>query len=80
MDGISSGFLVDTTPPEISSSPKHLEYFGLVENTQFDRSSVKVEWKVADPESYIERQYLSLKSHLGGDFALSSTLVRIKIF
>lgn len=80
MDGISSGFLVDTTPPEISSGPKHLKYFGYVENTQFDRSSVKVEWKVADPESYIERQYLSLKSHLGGDFALSSTLVRIKIF
>lgn len=80
MDGISSGFLVDTTPPEISSGPNYLQYFGLEEKTQFDRSSVKVEWKVADPESYIERQYLSLKSHLGGDFALSSTLVRIKIF
>nr|XP_034332757.1 uncharacterized protein LOC105327902 isoform X2 [Crassostrea gigas] len=75
VDGISSGFLVDTTPPEISSGPNHLHYFGLEEKTQFDRSSVKVEWKVADPESYIERQYLSLKSHLGGDFALSSTLI-----
>ncbi|XP_052707847.1 uncharacterized protein LOC128183063 isoform X2 [Crassostrea angulata] len=74
-DAISSGFLVDTTPPLISSGPKFTRDFGLVADTQFYRSSVKVEWKVADPETHIERQYLSLKSHHGGDFQHSSTQI-----
>ncbi|XP_062606252.1 uncharacterized protein LOC134268062, partial [Saccostrea cucullata] len=72
-DGVSNGFIVDETPPEITSGPKFSRKFGLVENTQFYRSAVKVEWKVEDPESHIERQYLSLKSHIGGEFNLSST-------
>lgn len=76
-DGVSNGFFIDSTPPEIEEGPKFTRDFGLVANTQFCRTSVKVGWKVADPESHIERQYLSLKSHLGSDFALSSTQVNI---
>lgn len=76
-DGISNGFLIDSSPPEIEEGPVFTRDFGLVGNTQFFRSSVKVRWKVADPESHIERQYLSLRSHLGGYFALSSTQVNI---
>lgn len=77
IDATSSGFLVDATPPVISSGPKFTKDFGLVASTQFYRSSLKVEWKVADLQSHIERQYLSLKSHHGGDFQHSSTQVKV---
>nr|XP_022322835.1 uncharacterized protein LOC111124268 [Crassostrea virginica] len=36
---------------------------------------MKVEWTVTDTESHIERQYLSIKSHIGGEFDLASTKV-----
>ncbi|XP_078321865.1 uncharacterized protein LOC111103999 isoform X3 [Crassostrea virginica] len=75
VDVTSNGFLVDPTAPDIKKGPTFSRDFGLVENTQFYRSSIKVEWKVGDPESHIERQYLSLRSHLGSDFELSSTQV-----
>ncbi|XP_062576068.1 uncharacterized protein LOC134237945 [Saccostrea cucullata] len=75
VDGISNGFLVDETPPVISNGPKLTNGSALVENTQIYRSLVKIEWTVADPESHIERQYLSLRAHIGGDFNLSSTKV-----
>jgi hypothetical protein len=39
-------------------------------------SSMKVKWKVEDAESYIKRQFLSIKSHIGGEFMLSSQSVR----
>ena len=76
-DVTSNGFLVDPTAPDIKKGPTFTRDFGLVENTQFYRSLVKVEWKVEDQESHIERQYLSLRSHLGGDFELSSTQVKL---
>lgn len=38
---------------------------------------MKVEWSVNDAESHIERQYLSIKSHIGGEFDLSSTKVKL---
>ncbi|XP_061176007.1 uncharacterized protein LOC133184958 [Saccostrea echinata] len=74
-EGVSNGFLIDETPPVITSGPKFTKDSALVENTQIYKSLVKVEWKVNDPESHIERQYLSLKSHIGGDFNLSSVQV-----
>ncbi|CAG2247187.1 unnamed protein product [Mytilus edulis] len=36
---------------------------------------MKVEWAVDDEESHIKRQYLSIKSHIGGEFMLSSQSV-----
>jgi hypothetical protein len=77
VDAVSNGFLVDETPPEIKFGPKFKRDFGLVENTQFHRSSFKVEWDVDDPESHIDRQYLSVKSHIGGYFDLFSTQVSV---
>lgn len=59
MDATSSGFLVDTSAPEIRSGPQITRDFSLVDNTQFYRSTIKVEWQVEDQESYVERQYLS---------------------
>ncbi|XP_061176006.1 uncharacterized protein LOC133184957 [Saccostrea echinata] len=74
-DGISNGFFIDETPPKITNGPKLTNGSKLVGNTQVYRSLVKIEWNVADPESHVETQYLSLKSHIGGDFRLSSTQV-----
>jgi hypothetical protein len=40
---------------------------------------MKVEWMVDDAESYIKRQFLSIKSHIGGEFMLSSQLVSYNV-
>jgi hypothetical protein len=77
VDGVSNGFFVDETPPKIESGPNFKRDFGLIGNTQFHRSTFKVEWVVNDPQSHIERQYLSIKSHIGGDFDFCSTQVSI---
>jgi hypothetical protein len=75
-DSTSNGFLVDTTPPVISDGPKFAPAFSLVPDTQFYRTLMKIEWTVNDPDSHIERQYLSVKSHIGGEFDLASTKVQ----
>nr|XP_034314147.1 uncharacterized protein LOC105348718 isoform X1 [Crassostrea gigas] len=74
-DSTSNGFLIDTTAPVISSGPQFASSFSLVPGTQFYRTLMKVKWSVNDAESHIERQYLSIKSHIGGEFDLSSTKV-----
>lgn len=74
-DSTSSGFIVDITAPEITEGPKFSPDFGILGNAQFYRTVMKVEWKVKDTESSIQRQYLSLKSHRGGEFDLASTKV-----
>nr|XP_034301655.1 uncharacterized protein LOC105322112 [Crassostrea gigas] len=74
-DSTSSGFIVDITAPEITEGPKFSTDFGILGNAQFYRTVMKVEWKVKDTESSIQRQYLSLKSHRGGEFDLASTKV-----
>jgi hypothetical protein len=45
------------------------------DGTTILRTTMKVHWGVVDNESFIEKQYLSISSHLGGDFNLSSTRV-----
>ena len=68
----SNGFVVDTSGPIITKPPTFSEDFGIMGLTQIYRSSMKVEWMVDDAESYIKRQFLSIKSHVGGEFMLSS--------
>ncbi|XP_076085327.1 uncharacterized protein LOC143056126 [Mytilus galloprovincialis] len=71
----SNGFIVDNTPPVISKPPTFAADFGIKGLTQIYRTSMKVEWAVDDEESHIKRQYLSIKSHIGGEFMLSSQSV-----
>ncbi|XP_063415906.1 uncharacterized protein LOC134697555 [Mytilus trossulus] len=68
----SSGFSVDDTPPVLSKVPTFSNDFGITDLTQIYRTTMKVEWEVEDAESFIKRQYLSIKSHIGGEFMLSS--------
>ncbi|CAC5386461.1 unnamed protein product [Mytilus coruscus] len=71
----SNGFIVDNTPPVMAKPPTFSADFGIKGLTQIYRTSMKVEWAVDDDESYIKRQYLSVKSHIGGEFMLSSQSV-----
>ncbi|CAC5386466.1 unnamed protein product [Mytilus coruscus] len=71
----SNGFIVDNTPPVMLKLPTFSADFGIKGLTQINRTSVKVEWAVDDDESFIKRQYLSIKSHIGGEFMLSSQSV-----
>ncbi|CAC5414424.1 unnamed protein product [Mytilus coruscus] len=70
----SNGFKVDDTSPVVTG-PTFPENFGVNGLTQIYRTTMKVEWTAEDTESHIERQYLSVKSHIGGQFELSSVHV-----
>ncbi|KAK3101031.1 hypothetical protein FSP39_000383, partial [Pinctada imbricata] len=74
-DATSDGFLIDTSTPAITSGPTFSSLFSATGDAQFFRNTIKVEWTVRDDQSYIERQYLSIKSHRGGEFNLASTSV-----
>ncbi|XP_069132408.1 uncharacterized protein [Argopecten irradians] len=69
----SNGFMIDDTAPTFESRPiLSSEAGSMVTNILIFRTSMKVAWKVSDPESFIERQYISIESHVGGDFNISS--------
>ena len=74
-ESTSNGFLVDTSAPMITTTPTFSADFGINGLKQVYRTSMKVEWAVDDDESYIKRQYLSVNSHIGGEFMLSSQSV-----
>ncbi|WAR04893.1 hypothetical protein MAR_020262 [Mya arenaria] len=73
----SNGFVVDTSPPtivkELALSP-----FGRsnsYDRTTLLRSSLTVYWDTSDSDSGISAQYLSVSSHMGGDFNLSTVKI-----
>ncbi|WAR05722.1 hypothetical protein MAR_021091 [Mya arenaria] len=73
----SNGFVVDTSPPtivkELALSP-----FGRsnsYDRTTLLRSSLKVYWDTSDSDSGISAQYLSVSSHMGGDFNISTVKI-----
>lgn len=45
------------------------------DNSVAFRSTIRIHWEVEDRESYIQRQYISIASHKGGEFNTSSTEV-----
>lgn len=80
VESSSNGFIVDDTAPEVAlepSFPANLVTFdtGTDQYYQVHRTTLKVEWQVSDPESYIERQYLTIKSHIGGEFNSAPTQI-----
>lgn len=84
MESSSNGFIVDDTAPEIAlepSFPANLVTYD-TDTDQFyqvHRTTLKVEWQASDPECYIERQYLTIKSHIGGEFNSAPTQVLISL-
>ncbi|XP_076085163.1 uncharacterized protein LOC143055975 isoform X1 [Mytilus galloprovincialis] len=70
----SNGVLVDDSPPTFSRKPELFQQLGsMMDNSIIYRSCLKVSWEVSDEESYIERQYISLTSHRGGEINSTST-------
>lgn len=76
----SNGIKIDTTPPTIERDLT-LSSIGTIEaNTIIMRSTVRVFWEVYDHESSVETQYISLSSHIGGDYNKTAIKVRSKYF
>ncbi|XP_052082402.1 uncharacterized protein LOC127720030 [Mytilus californianus] len=73
-EATSNGFLVDDSPPSFSRKPELFQQLGSRRvNTIIYRSCLKVSWDVNDEESFIERQYISVISHKGGEINSTST-------
>lgn len=79
-DALSNGFIIDDSPPDISRGPLFSKDIGTDGKTQFYRTLMKVEWDVSDKDSFIEKQYVSLRAHIGGDFDLPSAQVIVFIW
>jgi hypothetical protein len=78
-EATSNGFYIDETPPSIKVKPQLSRDLGSIrEDSIVFRSTIKVTWEVEDKESYIQRQYLSIASHKGGEFNATSTEVNQK--
>ncbi|KAK3581570.1 hypothetical protein CHS0354_031918 [Potamilus streckersoni] len=68
----SNGFMVDSTPPVFTKEATLGPIGSMLLNTLITRTTLMVEWGVYDDESFIDRQYVSIESHVGGDFNHSS--------
>lgn len=76
VESTSNGFLVDDSLPVINMKPFLSRDLGsIVGESIIFRSTLRVKWEVDDRESFIQRQYLSLTSHEGGEF--NSTSVEV---
>ncbi|XP_076113983.1 uncharacterized protein LOC143082268 [Mytilus galloprovincialis] len=70
----SNGFLIDDSPPLIKVKPyMSTDYGSIKDNSVVFRSTIQIHWEVEDKESYIQRQYVSIAAHKGGEFNTSST-------
>ncbi|VDI80173.1 Hypothetical predicted protein [Mytilus galloprovincialis] len=69
----SNGFIIDETPPVFFENPFLVQDLGSIyKDSIVLRSSFKVKWTVEDKESFIDRQYISIGCHIGGNFSSSS--------
>lgn len=76
----SNGFFIDDTPPLMKVKPYLSTELGSIkDNSIVFRSTIRIHWEVEDKESFIQRQYLSIASHRGGEFNTSSTEVISRI-
>ena len=71
----SNGFIVDDTHPIFTTNLSMSPIGTITTETTILRTTFKVFWDVKDDESFIETQHISISSHIGGDFNLSSTKV-----
>ena len=65
----SNGFLVDGSPPVVGTVPHLLPGAGSLDDAGVvSRDMLAVRWALSDPVSHVAAQYLSLHSHLSGEF------------
>ncbi|XP_060580924.1 uncharacterized protein LOC132737608 [Ruditapes philippinarum] len=75
VEASSNGLIIDDTPPVFTANISMSPIGTIKDGTTVLRTTLKVHWNVEDSESFIEKQYLSISSHIGGDFNLSSTRI-----
>ena len=75
-ESTSNGFFMDISAPHIIAQPFMSRDVGSVhKGTSILRSAIRFKWEVEDRQSFIQKQYLSITSHVGGDFNASSIQV-----
>ena len=79
-DVTSNGFIVDDTGPLFTRNITHVRIGSIIPQTSVLKSVLKVSWEVEDTDSAIDHQFLSISSHIGGDFNLSSLQVIVLNF
>ncbi|XP_052095904.1 uncharacterized protein LOC127731085 [Mytilus californianus] len=73
-ESTSNGFKIDLSAPVIIVSPFLSHDLGSAEEGSVQvRSTMRIKWNVEDEQSFIERQYLSIGTHIGGEFNMTST-------
>ena len=75
VSGSSPQFVVDITPPEVTSVPQLSHNLSLRPNIQFDRSVISLGWDFFDAESPIWTHAVSLHTHHDGHIPLDRVLV-----
>ncbi|XP_076075248.1 uncharacterized protein LOC143046131 isoform X2 [Mytilus galloprovincialis] len=75
-ESISNGFIVDISAPVIVEKPSLSGHLGtFFDGTTVLRSAFRFQWNVEDSQSDIQKQYISLSSHIYGQFNTSSITV-----
>ncbi|XP_060577218.1 uncharacterized protein LOC132734491 [Ruditapes philippinarum] len=75
VEATSNGFIVDDSPPVFTTNLTMSPIGTIKTGTSVSRTTLRVYWEVKDDQSFIETQHLSIASHMGGDFNLSSTKI-----
>ena len=76
----SNGFQVDTSPPLVSTVPGLQPGAGTLDSVGLvSRDMIGVHWSLADTESHVGAQYLSLYSHLYGEFQATPVQVNHRV-
>ncbi|CAC5375361.1 unnamed protein product [Mytilus coruscus] len=75
-ESTSNGVTVDVSGPDVIEKPFFTRNLGsIVEGTSVLRSTLRLKWSVQDMQSSIQRQYLSLSSHMYGELNTSKITV-----
>ena len=75
-ESTSNGFLIDISAPHIITQPSMSRDLGsVIEGTSILRSAIRFTWEVEDRQSFIQKQFISVSTHNGGEFNNSSVMV-----
>jgi hypothetical protein len=75
-ESTSNGFFMDISAPHIIAQPFMSRDVGSVhKGTSILRSAIRFKWEVEDRQSFIQKQFISVSTHNGGEFNNSSVMV-----
>ena len=76
-ESTSNGFFMDISAPHIIAQPFMSRDVGSVhKGTSILRSAIRFKWEVEDRQSFIQKQFISVSTHNGGEFNNSAVMVR----